>query len=136
MLIPTLFKAGATAMMVAAVAAGCGAAPAASASPIIDTWPVGDEFPCQLHPETCRTYIPVAVRGFDERDPGHGEVLDVVLHYEGGYLDPASGNVILPTRSGGCCLVAVIHLPEDEIRAIGVGKIGISDVPQPVPWGP
>ena len=104
-------------------------------SPVIDTWPVGEEYACDAGDARCQALIPTAIAGLDARNPGHAPVLSVSLHREGALLGP-SGEQILMTRSGDCCSVAVLQLANGEIRAIGVGYPGVSDVPVAIPEGP
>ena len=102
---------------------------------MVDTWPVGQEFVCATDQPRCNALIDAAIDGLDTREPGHAPLTSATLHLEGGYLD-AAGSIILPTRSGDCCSVVVFQLTNGEVRAIGVGYPGISDVPVAIPWGP
>ena len=61
----------------------------------------------------------------DRRDPGHAVVVGATLHSEGGLIDPATGQQILRTRSGGAISIAVLELADGTVTAIGVGYPGI-----------
>jgi len=104
-----------------------------TASVVVDGWSIGDGFCTGLSdgaPEgvSCarevEARLAVAADGLDRREPGHASIVAAELHREGGYPGP-DGQVLLPTRSGGCCAVAVFRLDDGSVKAIGVGRIGI-----------
>jgi hypothetical protein len=121
-------------LAVTLVLAGCGLAPTGG-DPIIDTWPVGPPYQCE-DLKRCEEQIAAGLEGLAVRNPGHAPVAAARLHVEGAYVDPASGNRILVTRSGGCCRVLVVELADGTTRAIGVGYPGISREAVAIPWGP
>ena len=105
------------------------------ASPVIDTWPIGEEYRCAAGDTRCQALIPTAMRGLDEREPGHPPVTGATLHREG-FQPDASGRAIIYVRSGDCCSVVVLSLATGELRAIGVGYPGVSEDAIAIHWGP
>ena len=101
---------------------------------MIDGWPIGSESSC-IASERCPELLATARTGLDDRDPGHAAVVKVELHTEGVTVD-ADGNVILTTRSGGCCSVARFELADGSVKAIGVGFPGVSTTPMAFDYGP
>lgn len=102
---------------------------------VVDGWPIGRERPCAIGDARCTDLMPVAINGFDRRDPGHAPIVRATLHDEGTMID-AQGNHILMTRSGACCSVALFELSDGSVRAIGVGYPGVSDIPVAIETGP
>jgi hypothetical protein len=104
-------------------------APPATASPVIDTWPIGPEIGCnyeELFPNTsCAEIIAVGHAGLDERNAGHAPVASTEFHERGVDLDPATGRPAIHIGSGPCCAVLVFRLADGSVRAIGVGAPGI-----------
>ena len=111
------------------VLAGCGP----TSSPVIDTWPIGEERSCASLP-ACEELTRVGLMGLAERDPGHPPIVNVRLHDEGAVFDPATGNQILMTRSGACCHVLVVDHADGTTSAIGVGFPGVSREAIAIPW--
>ena len=111
------------------IVAGCGP----TASPVIDTWPVGDEQDCATLP-TCAELTRVGLMGLALRDPGHPPVVNTHVHAEGAIIDPDTGNQILLTRSGACCSVLVVDHADGTRSAIGVGYPGVSREAIAIPW--
>jgi len=72
--------------------------PAAGADPIIDSWPVGPGSECQG--AACDALVRAAVRGLDERNPGHAAVTSAEVHAEGAFSDALTGRRYLIVRSG------------------------------------
>jgi hypothetical protein len=111
------------------------------ADTVVDGWSIGAEVASctstHVLEETsdCKERLTVATAGLDRRDPGHAGVVRVSIHREGRYRY-ANGNVGLVTRSGGCCAVAVFALSDGSVRAIGVGRIGVSTTVSAVDYGP
>lgn len=103
------------------------------ASPVIDTWPVGERLDCD-DARTCDELVAVGLVGLTDRDPGHAPVVSARLHHEGVVVDPSTGHRILMIRSGGCCHVLVVELADGSTRAIGVGYPGISQEAVAIPW--
>ena len=110
----------------------------------MDGWSIGDGFCSALRegvPDGARcaqdaeAHLAVAADGLDQREPGHAPIVARELHREGGYPGP-DGQILLPTRSGGCCAVAVFRLEDGSVKAIGVGRIGINDFLSTVSYGP
>ena len=97
---------------------------------VVDGWSIGDPVDCRQNDE-CEDFIPAAVAGLDRRDPGHPAIVDVRLHQQG-----KPGQPILQTCSGGCAVVAVFHLLDGSVRAIGVGTPGVSREPMTFDYGP
>jgi hypothetical protein len=104
------------------------AAAPATASPVIDSWPIGPKTGCtyeELFPGTsCADIVAVGRAGLDERDPGHAPVASSEFHERGVDLDPATGRPIVHVGSGPCCAVLVFRLADGSVRAIGVGAPG------------
>ncbi len=120
--IPVLFVIG-------VVLAGC----SRTGSPVIDTWPVGDELNC-AELATCAELTRVGLTGLALRDSGHAPVIKTHLHAEGAIIDPATGHQILTTRSGGCCHVLVVDHTDGTTSAIGVGFPGVSREAVAIDW--
>ena len=99
----------------------------------VNGWSVGPLLACA--DQRCRDEIPVAQAALEEYYPNHPELVALEIHEEGGYRDPV-GNVVLVTRSGGCCEVALFRFVDGTIWAIGVGYVGVSDFPSAVPQPP
>ena len=100
--------------------------------PVVDTWPIGPEVPCD-EANHCAEMTSAGLAGFDARDPGHAPVVSASLHAEGALVD-AQGRRILLTRSGGPFGVLVVVLGDGTTHAIGVGYPGISQTPMAFPW--
>jgi hypothetical protein len=96
--------------------------------PVISGWPVGRPVDCATRPD-CARLIDLARSHLDLRDPDHAAVARVSLHDEGALVDPATGDRILRTRSGGGPSIAVFALEDGTVTAIGVGYPGISREP-------
>jgi hypothetical protein len=111
--------------------AGCGLLPQ-PAAPVIDGWLVGPEV--SFFDGERDLLLGLASDRLDRRDPGHAEVVRATLHREGASIDPATGDEILRTRSGGAPSIAVFELADGTVTAIGVGYPGISR--EPVVLGP
>ena len=103
--------------------------------PVIDGWPIGTEVDCATRAD-CRVLLSLARDRLDARDPGHAAVARVTLRHEGTPVDPATGDRILLTRSGGAPDVAVFELEDGTVTAIGVGYPGISREPMAFDTGP
>lgn len=104
------------------------------ADPVIDGWPVGPEVSC--FDVDCDLLLGLARDHLDRRDPGHAVVVRTTLHREGAPVNPATGEQILRTRSGGSPSIAVFELADGTVTAIGVGYPGISREPMVFEWGP
>lgn len=102
------------------------------AAPTIDGWLVGPEV--SFFDAERDLLLGLAADHLDRRDPGHAVVVRATLHHEGPLLDPATGQQILRTYSGGAPKIAVFELADGTVTAIGVGYPGISR--EPVVLGP
>jgi hypothetical protein len=102
------------------------------AAPVIDGWLVGPEVSF-LDAER-EVLLGLASDHLDRRDPAHPAVVRATLHSEGDLFDPATGQRILRTYSGGAPRIAVFELADGTVTAIGVGYPGISR--EPVVLGP
>jgi hypothetical protein len=102
------------------------------ADAVIDGWTVGTEV--SFFDSERELLLGLARDHLDRRDRGHAPVVRATLHIEGGLIDPATGQQILRTRSGGAPRIAVFELADGTVTAIGVGYPGISR--EPVVLGP
>jgi hypothetical protein len=111
------------------VAAGACASPETA---VIDTWRVGATLDCG--DARCRTALDAGLRGLTVRDRGQAPVESASLHAQATCRDPATGQEILSTRSGGPIWVLVATLADGSTHAIGVGYPGISQDPVVFDW--
>ena len=118
------------AFLLAVALGGCTLLPQTN---IVNGWSVGPVLACG--DQRCRDEIPVARAALDEYYPNHPELIALEIHEEGGYRD-ALGNIVLATRSGGCCEVALFRFADGSVWAIGVGYVGVNDFPSAVPEAP
>lgn len=125
-------KSGAVAALLSAAAlvAGC----AILASPLIDTWPVGDALPECEDALYCEAQIRVGLEGLDARDPGHAPVVSSELHRLGTCVELATGRLISLTYGGYGPDVLVVRLADGSTLAIGVGGRGIDPGPYASDW--
>jgi hypothetical protein len=96
--------------------------------PVINGWPVGGPLDCAARPD-CALLIDLARSQLHLRDRDHAPVTRVSLHAQGALVDPATGDRILQTRSGGQPMIVVFELEDGSVTAIAVGYPGISREP-------
>lgn len=128
------WRLAATLIILALAVVSCGLLRAAP-DPMVDGWPIGAEIDCTSRAD-CAALLDLARSGLDRREPGHAAVMRVTLHVEGTLVDPATGDRILLTRSGGAPSVAVFELGDGTVTAIGVGYPGVSREPMVFDEGP
>ena len=102
-------------------------------SPLVDGWPIGDEYACS--DPACAPFMEIAIDGLEDRDAGHAPIARATLH-ELGVLIGDDGKPVLLVYSGGQPSVVLFELADGSTRAIGVKYIGISDEASAMPWGP
>jgi hypothetical protein len=87
----------------------------------LDTCPEPDFDPAVGQPVTwdCEaslaTWLRAAREGFDRRDPTHGSVANVTLHF----------TATSTKNLANCCEIAVFELTDGSVRAIGVAHLGV-----------
>ncbi len=96
--------------------------------PIVDGWSVGREVTCDADTD-CAPLLRLARDHLDRRIPEHAAVVRASLHGLGTRIDPATGDRILTTTSGGPVRVAVFELEDGTLAAVGVGYPSISREP-------
>ena len=117
-------------LLLAASSIGC---QRPTSDPVIDGWSIGVELDCTPDQE-CPLLLSTAQATLDRRDPGHPPIVAAALHAEG-HVVTDDGGIVLNTRSGACCDVAVFALADGSTAAIGVGYPGISPVPIAFDYG-
>jgi hypothetical protein len=122
-------------ILVTTAVAACLAAAATACSPadpVVDTWPVGRQLPCD-EAHRCSELTIAGLGGLDSRDPGHPPVVSTSLHEEGRLRD-AEGKPVSVGRSGGPFGVLVVILRDGSTHAIGVGYTGAGQTVVAFPW--
>ena len=102
---------------------------------IVDGWAIGDPLDCTARAD-CQALADTAQIELGNAEPDHADVAGWGLYDETYYVDPATGNKILSTRSGSCCSVWLATLADGRTVAVGVGYPGISKEPMAFRLGP
>ena len=101
-------------------------------NPVVDGWPVGNEYACS--DPRCEPFIDVAIDGLAIRDRGHAPIVAATLHELGELLGP-DGQPEMLVFSGGPPSVVLFLLADGSHRAIGVRAAIGGDVGSSA-WGP
>jgi hypothetical protein len=102
---------------------------------IVDGWAIGDPLDCTARAD-CQTLAETARTELGNAEPDHAAVAGWGLYDETYYVDPATGDKILSTRSGSCCEVWLATLADGRTVAVGVGYPGVSKEPMAFRLGP
>ena len=88
----------------------------------IDGWSVGTPIACDAPVPHCDILIPLAIQGFDERDPGHPPIVNATVRDEGLYPNKR-GDLVEVVRSSSGVWVVLLQLADGTYRAIGAGNV-------------